>query len=316
VTLIAGFRCYEGAVICADSQETVGDGFRVKVDKLEPQSVGDYELAAGGSGNVAALIDGFVLNLAYGVKGWPSGLTEDEIRGKVREVLLDFYANEVKLCPEPDDDKHLEFIICLRDQKTRVVHLIETADSVAKPVRASSVVGYYPSLYQHEIDRVYRPKQAASQVVLLALHVMSVAKKMSNMIGDDTKLIVATEHGMKDEPRDVVIELERRLDESQKLIATLVTTIPNLGLNDAGIVELLAVFEDQVLQMRERYREAGMLSLAARVYTDPSQAGVAYPHFAEGSRAAITAKELHAEIERLRRVRRSAIQSFNGSQEP
>ena len=59
MTLIAAFRCHEGVVICADSQETIGD-WRAPVKKIIHKDVGEYQVAVGGAGDDGALIDVFV----------------------------------------------------------------------------------------------------------------------------------------------------------------------------------------------------------------------------------------------------------------
>jgi hypothetical protein len=66
VTLIAAFRCDHGIVICADTQETVGQ-FRVSVDKIAPRIAGEYELVIGGAGNCGGLIDDFTENFTRAV---------------------------------------------------------------------------------------------------------------------------------------------------------------------------------------------------------------------------------------------------------
>jgi len=62
VTLIAGIRCAEGVVLCADSQETLDiperGQYRVQVEKIRPQDVGEYQIVVGGSGD-GPLVDGF-----------------------------------------------------------------------------------------------------------------------------------------------------------------------------------------------------------------------------------------------------------------
>src|SRR5215212_4463226 len=113
VTLIAAFRCPNGVVICADTQETVGQ-FRVSVDKIAPSVVGEYELVIGGAGNSAGLIDDFTENFARSVARWPAGLSEQDIRLKLRKALLDYHRDEVQHFPAPPDEKRLEFIICIK----------------------------------------------------------------------------------------------------------------------------------------------------------------------------------------------------------
>jgi ATP-dependent protease HslVU (ClpYQ) peptidase subunit len=59
MTFIASFRCHGGIVMCADSQETIGD-YKLIVEKLTPVDAGKYTIALGaaGLGNLAdSLLD-------------------------------------------------------------------------------------------------------------------------------------------------------------------------------------------------------------------------------------------------------------------
>jgi hypothetical protein len=216
VTLIAAFRCSEGAVLCADDQETIDGVFRVRVDKLEPLRVGHYQLAIGGSGNVAILVDGFVDTLSLHVAGWGKGLSEVEILKKTKSVLLDFQRNEVKLHRAKRDDKHLEFVMCLRDRSLGKVFLFEIADTIIRPVSKSALIGYYPTLYQHQIDLTYDPKLSAKQVVLVGIHVLSTARTLTTVVGENFKVVVATNNAMKAEAASKIKGLERRLNRANK----------------------------------------------------------------------------------------------------
>lgn len=235
MTLIAAFRCYEGVVLCADDQETVDDVFRVRVDKLEPAPVRNYEVAAAGTGNVSELIDGFIDTLWQAVDSWPQALTQRQIQASARRVLVDYFQNEVKHHPAKRAEKYLQFVICLRDQSTRNVFLFETANTVLREVRSSVLMGFWPSIYQHEVDRLYDPSQHAGQVVVLGIHIFDMARKMTNVIGENVKIVVATEHGMKSELDADVKNLQDRFEQFDRLISELVTTLPNLGSTMPGL---------------------------------------------------------------------------------
>ena len=57
MTLISAWRCNEGYVLCADSQETVAD-YRATVQKITPLAMGNYQVIVAGSG-AADLIESF-----------------------------------------------------------------------------------------------------------------------------------------------------------------------------------------------------------------------------------------------------------------
>jgi len=94
MTLVAAFRCDEGVVVCADSQETVAldihSQYRVRVTKIKPQDAGEYEIVIGGEGNSGPLVDRFALELLDDVRRWPGELGNDEIEIRVGESLQRF----------------------------------------------------------------------------------------------------------------------------------------------------------------------------------------------------------------------------------
>jgi len=119
LTLIAAFRCevggLPGVIVCADSQETVGD-YKVTVDKIKPRDAGRYDLIIGGSGNVAPLIDGLADAIERNIKKWDAGLDEESGRQQLERVLLAYHARHVQLYQAEIEDKQLRFVVCLRDK--------------------------------------------------------------------------------------------------------------------------------------------------------------------------------------------------------
>ena len=63
MTLIGAFRTHGGAVIVADSQETVkdehGDEWKYSVLKIRPETIGKFQIVIAGGGNAEA-IDSFI----------------------------------------------------------------------------------------------------------------------------------------------------------------------------------------------------------------------------------------------------------------
>jgi len=117
VTLIAAFRCYEGVVLCADQQETVG-GVRVAVNKLKPESAGAYQLAIAGSGN-GDLIDGFAYRLKLDIEGWREDLDERAVYGNLQTLTQDYHENEIANYPSDSaDDKLNHFLVCIKPALT------------------------------------------------------------------------------------------------------------------------------------------------------------------------------------------------------
>lgn len=119
MTLIAGFKTSEGVVICADSQETLalplpGNNwaeYRVSVDKIAPQRIGNYDFIIGGAGD-GPLADGFAEALVDQIETWEPGYEGGTLKDKIRKVVLDYHGHEVALCPVAERDIH--FLVCLK----------------------------------------------------------------------------------------------------------------------------------------------------------------------------------------------------------
>lgn len=95
MTMIGALRTYEGAVLCADTQETRGD-YRVTVDKIDKRDANNYEVVIGGAGNVTGLIDGFYEHLLFNIKQWPERITEEDCYLAIAANLTAYNESHVK----------------------------------------------------------------------------------------------------------------------------------------------------------------------------------------------------------------------------
>ena len=168
VTLIAAFRCDGGVILCADSQETVGD-YRVNVKKIEPAATGVYRAVIGGAGH-GPLIDGFAERLRDELATWTGGLKPPDLKRNIRKLLLDYHRNEVAVTPIKRKDKEIRFIICIRDASTGYVHLWETRGPTLKTIERFSLIGFEDAIYTHEVDRLYRSNAPILRCILLGIH--------------------------------------------------------------------------------------------------------------------------------------------------
>src|SRR5688572_6717329 len=105
VTLIAGFKCHGGVVICADTKETVeipGRGnYRVRVSKIQPRQLGCYEVVIGGSG-WGNLVDGLSRILNVQITQWPPDLDNNAIEQRIQTILWDYHSTHVAISGATD----------------------------------------------------------------------------------------------------------------------------------------------------------------------------------------------------------------------
>ncbi len=287
MTLIAAFRCEEGVVLCADSQETIdipGRGsYRVNVNKLERKDAGQYEVIIGGAGD-GALVDGFVDQLAERISEWPREHQESELLSSVRQFVRDYYATDVALSPAYLDDKNLGFVICLRRRSDGNISLWRVIDLNVRDVPELTLLGWEEPLYWREAKRLYHlgdaitaiAKPSISEAILLGVHLFSVAKDSSNVISGETKILAVRGNSIHEIRPDDVKELEARIKVFESLSAMIFLALPDVTIGHTEIVQYLRDFEKAAVRLHNHFKLHIALTLAERLKALPG-----YPHIKE-----------------------------------
>jgi hypothetical protein len=254
VTLIAAFRCdaagRPGLVLCADTQETVGD-VRVAVNKLSPQDWGHYQLAIAGSGN-GDLIEAFAYTLGRTIASWPIGAEEGFVRETLRDLLIDFHQNEVRLYPaDSESEKFCEFLVCVKPRGIEDrFFLWQLRGPTISPVGDYALIGISAAIYTHELGRLYRQSLSMGQAVLLAIHLLSLAKATSNYVGGETDIVVLRPTSLRPYSHEDIQILESRIQAFNRQIAKLVLACPDHNIPEGSFRELLGVFDDELTALR------------------------------------------------------------------
>lgn len=256
VTLIAAFKCDQGVVICADSQETVdipGRGsFRVSVDKIKPQLAGEYEVALGGAGD-AHLVDGFTRKLLAEIARWPPLLEDEAIEERITALSLDYHSTHVAATAASRPPDPLDFLLCLKRKDDPNIILWELRDTLVIPTDTYSLVGLEEPIYEREVSWLYRDDLRIAQAVLLSIRLLAMAKSTSNFIGGNTTLIVVNEGGMEVLDQEQVNTLEERIETFNDALAQLVLDLPDTSIQQSDFRESLRSFQRLVMQVREFY---------------------------------------------------------------
>jgi hypothetical protein len=237
-------------VLCADTQETVGD-VRVTVNKLEPVDWGHYQLALAGSGN-GDLIEGFAYALGRAIESWPEGADEEFVRESIRDLLLDYHDNEVRIYPaDSNNGRFFESIICIKPKGVEgQFFLWKLAGPIIMPVGDYALIGISAAIYTHELGRLYRSRISAGQAVLLAIHLLSLAKATSNYVGGETDIVVLRPDKLHPYSCDDIRLLESRIEAFNRQMAKLVLACPDHTIPVAEFRALLNVFEDELMALR------------------------------------------------------------------
>jgi hypothetical protein len=215
VTLIAGFKCADGYVMCADSQQTVkikGASYRMTRQQLVPVKIGLSQMAIAGSGD-GRLIDAFVGRLKRQLKG--SKVTAlDSFQELFKEELATF-AKEKRIRSTKVDD-HLRFLIGIHSPETNECSLWETLAGDPMEVEEYTLVGFQDTRYDYAVQNYYRPDMPISQGVFLGLYLMALGEQTSNYIRAPIRVVVLKNNGLYfEDPKKI-----NSIDQKVRLFAT------------------------------------------------------------------------------------------------
>lgn len=254
VTLIVAIRCETGVVVCADSQETVDNDYRVTVRKIKPRDCNHYDLVVGGSGDIGGLIDGQARALEESVKAWPSGASEEDCRTWLEGIVGTYSDDQVMPYPADLSEKILRFVICVRDKTSSSVFLWKTEANIVQPVDDYVLVGWKEHLYDHEASRLYSEGLTGLQSTVLGLRLLSLGKATSNYIGDPFQVIVVGYGGVVTESQDTVEALQKRIKQRNDALSEIDTITANLSVSDQALDDALRHFREAILGLRREVR--------------------------------------------------------------
>jgi 20S proteasome alpha/beta subunit len=253
VTIIAGFRCKDGIVVCADTQETTGAAKR-DVPKLRFEARGlatDEPLAIAicGSG-YGPLIDKLV------DEAWTTvqPLSEmNEVCEAIETTIKKLYQEYGRIyqrghCPAAE-----------------LIYGVQTAEELKlfsangpiineRPEYYSSGQGYY--LADFIASRMYVPYLSLHQCVILAAYVLFQAKEHVDGCGGDSHIAILRNDGMSG-----VIDVQRTdyltkmLESADPYVGSLLLSVADLGITDDQLVESFARKAKVIKWDRKRIRE-------------------------------------------------------------
>src|ERR1044072_7489437 len=256
MTLIAAFRYQHGFVVVSDSQEThyypseVAGAppreYRVQVDKVKPQLAGDWIVVAGGAGDDGPRIDRCERHLMREITGWQDGPLQDF---EIETRLTQFFSAHITAYPQ-----QVDFLICLKHKDEKRVTLWQVRDDVVNPKDSYLLVGWDERIYDHEIRWLFRPGSWLNNAVLMGIRLFTMAEATSNTIKGPFRVVaVDKENGAREYPPEIISELQRRVEPFNEALASVILNASDMSIHDAGLIESFAVFEDEILNLRERF---------------------------------------------------------------
>lgn len=254
MTLIAGFKCADGYVLCADSQETVtrdGHDYRVTRQKLVPIAIGKVSMAIAGSGD-GDLIDAFVGRFSQ--KYQQSEIAELDSAVQVFKDELLAFAKE-KNVKIRKIDSTFRFLLGAYSDKEKKCRLWKTITGDPIEVADNALVGVEDERYEYAVRNFYRAGLPISQGVFLGLYLMWLAEQTSNYVKAPISVAVLKENGLYFEDQNKINSIDQKVRLFTAQFETQFLACSDTGLQGEEFANRLKEFGNTVVQFRRDYIE-------------------------------------------------------------
>jgi len=196
VTVIAGFQCSDGILLCADSEETIGEESKSQTRKIATNASHFSHIAIGGAGD-SALID-------YVQQKLIRDMLDERPSWDAFEGWLNNYANTVftdhvqpyAYFPSDRIPEDVEFLVALRmDEESRLFKW-ERNFAYAVPPKTHTSIGFGTLQSRSELSNLERISLPAHQMLFYAVRAMLKVKQTVQYCGGNTEVVQLHNGGM------------------------------------------------------------------------------------------------------------------------
>lgn len=266
VTICAGFNCPEGIVLCADSEETVGDFLKRSQPKVVIYPAGK-NLSGGDADEVRAVFacagDGPFIDMMVEKLWRKMASTEPAEENAVVEALEDeLIAIHQRYWPLYDKSQRpeVEMLIALYTpwlgSPKESPSLWRADGPVLRRVRTYDCIGYGTSLGKYIGDRLYNGQIETDRAALLAIYLLEQAKKSVQFCGGESQVVVMTLPGwIQRLTQEYVNKAAEAFSNFEQHSNRLLLRALEFKLNEAELVKSFADFYDNLPALQKEMDE-------------------------------------------------------------
>lgn len=217
MTLVAGFRCRDGLILCADTQEVIAGYTKLDTDKISTVMAVAGCVSVAGAGDadlidmvIDRLTDHFVLD-GCPVTDWRG--MEKEIRNVVVPLLRDQMQQTSFL--KPDERPWADLLIASRAQDGKT--MLKISGTKARRVTKAQCVGAGLLVADSLVKRLFDFNMPMKQAGLLAIYILHQAKQYVDGVGGNTELLFIGDWGLARIPTADVQKIESWWDETERI---------------------------------------------------------------------------------------------------
>jgi len=239
MTILAGFSCSSGAILCADTQETVGYAKR-NVSKIEVREESDNEfriaIAAAGSGPYADKISQELFGAICAYKEY----NPESIISCIESVVTEFHSKHFWPRAGVQDTGYVELLILLQPTKDDVVPgfpghplLLHVAETAVNIVQETKTVGIGSWLADYILDRLYLGYGNRNYMAALGSYLIKEVRENVEGCGKDAEIIFFGSDGTWEDisGSDKLAFLEKHVEDINSVFSTVFFHIGQIPLS-------------------------------------------------------------------------------------
>lgn len=284
MTLIAGFKCRGGIVLCADTLEEASP-VKYSVEKLVLYETDWCRVGFAGSGDQGDLIDTVVERVREQLDvRKPSNFAD--VKKTIRAALVNVYKNEMATFPQTSaeqTDTRVMLLIAVRAKHDDDASLLLANCSTLHEVGRYDVRGI-GEVVRFVASRLYRDDLPLIQGVILAAHLLALSKRNLVGIGGESHIAVLTKDGwLQKEPTPEIELSERSLEAFEKAVADLTLAYADTSLTEEQFFPILQRFVNLTKQFRAKLIDEFTKHHLSWALTDPLYVGDPYRKLPDGA---------------------------------
>ena len=231
MTIAAGFHCWDGIVLCADTQENVAEYLKRDQCKIEirpEESISKLSnapraiFAGAGYGDfIDYLVDKLWRAMASG------GENADEMINKAEEELLRIYTQLTPIYPSGMPDAELLVAVWAKQYE---LDLIKINGPIIKREIVYDDIGYGRILTAYIASRLIRLKSTLEDAVPVAIYLIDEARQHVRECGGDINVVTLSREGEVKRYSQSTVEIKtkqfREADYIARHVVDLALTVP------------------------------------------------------------------------------------------
>jgi 20S proteasome alpha/beta subunit len=283
MSYIAAYHCKTGIVMCADTQETVGDNKRY-IEKILTIDDRAYPLAVGGAG-YGPLLDATMQEIIDRTRE-SKPKTKTELRSLLNSCLKEVYEKDVPALAVPAKHRSPELLVAAKPPEDDFCILSIKARRVLGEPR-TAIIGYATAYNTDLLNRLHRESLSMQQAVMLGVYLVSQSKRLDQGVGGETSIAVVVENGAWIDDPKYVKDSEGYVSDFLKLTDELFFNCIDVTIPPKQFPERLTEFTTRANVLRESHLKYSAARMLNRIFNEPGYKGDAYRKIFAGAKTTL-----------------------------